>query len=139
MPIALQVIGPDAARERRQFPLGQFEVFHVASQILGRAVYQPGWRWSQHIGAAYGAAWCPVEHVGLVLAGRAAVQMKDGTQTEMSAGDWFSIPAGHDSWVLGDQDYVSLHILGAHTYATPVAAGPTAAQAGRCRRDRSCM
>lgn len=120
MPLALQIIGPDAAAETRAFPLGEFKVFHIAGQAFGRAVYHPGWRWSQHVGAAYGAAWCPVEHVGVVLAGRAAVRMKDGTEAEMGAGDWFAIPAGHDSWVLGDEDYVSLHISGAHTYA----AGP---------------
>jgi mannose-6-phosphate isomerase-like protein (cupin superfamily) len=125
MPLALQIVGPDAARECRQFPLGQFEVFNIAGRMLGRAVYQPGWRWSQHVGAAFGAAWCPVEHVGFVLAGRAGVRMKDGTEAEMSAGDWFSIPAGHDSWVLGAQDYVSLHVVGAHAYATPAPASTT--------------
>ena len=28
------------------------------------------------------------------------------------AGDFFYVPAGHDSWVVGDESYVSLHILG---------------------------
>lgn len=37
----------------------------------------------------------------------------------MAAGDFFSIPAGHDSWVLGDKEYVSLHFLGAEHYVTP--------------------
>lgn len=122
---ALQIVGPDAVRECRQFPLGRFEVVNIAGHVLGRAVYQPGWRWSQHVGAAYGEIWCPVEHVGFVLAGRAAVRMKDGTEAELGVGNWFSIPAGHDSWVLGDQDYVSLHVLGAGTYATPAAASIT--------------
>jgi hypothetical protein len=45
------------------------------------------------------------------------VRMKDGTEAVMSAGDWFSIPAGHDSWVPDDEDYVSLHLRGAGTYA----------------------
>jgi mannose-6-phosphate isomerase-like protein (cupin superfamily) len=131
MPLPLQIIGPDDAHQRRQFPFGQFEVFHLAGQEFGRAVYQPGWRWSEHVGAASGAAWCPVEHVGVVLAGRAAVKMKDGTEAEMSAGDWFSIPAGHDSWVLGDQDYVSLHFSGAHSYAAPAPASPTTQETPR--------
>jgi mannose-6-phosphate isomerase-like protein (cupin superfamily) len=119
MSLTLQVIGPDAADERREFALGRFEVFNLGNRVLGRAVYHPGWRWSQHVGAAHGTAWCEIEHVGFVLAGRAAVQMRDGTETELTAGNWFTIPAGHDSWVLGDDDYVSLHILGADAYAAP--------------------
>ena len=119
---SLEITGPDSVRERREFPLGLFEVFDVAGRVFGRAVYRPGWRWSQHVGAATGEEWCPVEHVGYVVAGRAGVRMQDGTEAEMSAGDWFSIPPGHDSWVLGDEDYVSLHILGAGTYALGPAA-----------------
>ena len=39
---------------------------------LGRATYEPGWVWSEHVGAASGESLCEVEHVGLVLAGQAA-------------------------------------------------------------------
>ena len=122
MPLPLQIVGPDSVHERRTFPHGRFELFKVADQLLGRAAYEPGWRWSQHVGAESGAAWCEVEHVGFVLAGRAEVRMRDGAEAEMGAGDWFSIPAGHDSWVIGDEEYVSLHVLGAHSYATPTVA-----------------
>ena len=61
---------------------------------------------------------CPVEHLGLVLSGRAAVAYEDGTVHELSAGTLFYVPAvPHDSWVIGDRPYVSLHFLGADTYA----------------------
>jgi len=30
----------------------------------------------------------------------------------------FHVLPGHDSWVVGDEPYVSLHFLGAETYAT---------------------
>jgi len=37
---------------------------------------------------------------------------------EMRAGDLFYIPSEpHDSWVLGNEPYVSLHFLGADHYA----------------------
>ena len=58
-----------------------------------------------------------VEHVGLVLPGCATAAMDDGTIHEMRAGDLFHIPPGHDSWVVGDEPYVSLHFLGADDYA----------------------
>jgi mannose-6-phosphate isomerase-like protein (cupin superfamily) len=122
MQLRLQIAGPDAAYERREFPHGRFELFMVADQVFGRAVYEPGWRWSQHVGPDSGAAWCEVEHVGFVLTGRAAVRMRDGAEAEIGAGEWFSIPAGHDSWVLGDEEYVSLHLLGARSYAMPTRA-----------------
>jgi mannose-6-phosphate isomerase-like protein (cupin superfamily) len=118
MSLPLQIVRPHAAHERRQFQLGKFDLFKVAGQMFGRAVYDPGWRWSQHVGPELGAAWCQVEHIGVVLAGRAAVMMTDGTELEIGANDWFSIPAGHDSWVLGDEQYISLHLLGAQGYAT---------------------
>jgi hypothetical protein len=36
----------------------------------------------------------------------------------MKAGDIFHVPSEpHDSWVVGDEAYVSLHFLGAGSYA----------------------
>ena len=35
-----------------------------------------------------------------------------GTEKVMRAGDFFHVPPGHDSWVVGDEAYVSLHIMG---------------------------
>jgi quercetin dioxygenase-like cupin family protein len=43
--------------------------------------------------------------------------MADGEEFILSAGDAFAIPAGHDSWVLGDEPYESIHLLGADDYA----------------------
>jgi quercetin dioxygenase-like cupin family protein len=45
--------------------------------------------------------------------------MEDGTERLMKAGDLFYVPPGHDSWVVGDQPYVPLHILGSEDYAAP--------------------
>lgn len=117
MSLRLEIVPPATAGEVRSFPYGRFEVVRLADRVFGRAVYEPGWRWSEHVGPSEGKAWCAVAHVGVVVAGRAAVRMKDGAEVEMSAGDWFSIPPEHDSWVLGDEEYVSLHLLGAETYA----------------------
>ena len=43
--------------------------------------------------------------------------MADGTEGELTPGDLFAIGPGHDSWVIGDEPYVSLHLLGASEYA----------------------
>ncbi len=98
---------------------GKFELVHLGGISIGRATYEPGWKWSEHVGPSVGATRCPVEHVGLVLSGTATVAFDDGRVTELHAGDLFYVPpVPHDSWVIGDQPYVSLHFLGAEKYAT---------------------
>jgi hypothetical protein len=106
--------------ETRNFELGTFELVHIGGNTVGRATYQPGWRWSQHVGPSLGLTRCPVEHVGLVLSGTATAAFDDGTIVELQAGQLFYIPATpHDSWVIGNDPYVSLHFLGAEHYAAP--------------------
>lgn len=76
---------------------------------MGRTTYEPGWRWSEHVGPGVGATRCPVEHVGLVLTGTATAAYDDGRVVELRAGDLFHIPpVPHDSWVVGNEPYVSL-------------------------------
>jgi quercetin dioxygenase-like cupin family protein len=117
MTMDLQLVNLDSPIETREFDKGRFEVYRVGPMTLGRATYEPGWRWSEHVGAATGARSCEVEHVGLVLSGRAMAAMDDGTEKVMEPGDFFYVPPGHDSWVVGDEPYVSLHIMGSEDYA----------------------
>ena len=107
----------DRADESRRFERGSFDVVTLGGVTVGRASYEPGWVWSEHVGRPSGASLCQVEHVGLVVSGRAAVRMADGSEHELTPGDLFSIAPGHDSWVIGDEPYVSLHFLGAGEYA----------------------
>jgi uncharacterized RmlC-like cupin family protein len=54
----------------------------------------------------------------MVLSGSATVVFKDVTIHTVKKGDVFYVPPEpHDSWVLGDQKYVSIHFLGADKYA----------------------
>ncbi len=105
----------DDPDERREFAKGRFEVITIAGVELGRAVYEPGWRWSEHVARAPNER-CQSAHLGIVLQGCAAVA-GSGYGGEMRAGDIFAIPPGHDSWVVGDEPYVSLHLRGAGGYA----------------------
>ena len=120
MPLPTSVIlrrfeSPDEVRE---MPKGRFEIVHVGGLTIGRATYEPGWRWSEHVGPSVGAERCSVEHVGLVRSGTATAALADGRVVEMRAGDLFHVPpVPHDSWVVGDEPYVSLHFLGADHYA----------------------
>jgi quercetin dioxygenase-like cupin family protein len=104
--------------EVRTFEKGRFEIVRIGGTVVGRATYEPGWRWSQHVGPATGETRCSVEHVGLVVSGVATVAFEDGRVIEMRPGQLFHVPAvPHDSWVVGDEPYVSLHLMGAALYA----------------------
>lgn len=111
--------------ETRTMPKGRFEIVRLGGMTIGRATYEPGWRWSEHVGPTVGQKKCPVEHVGLVLSGCATAAFDDDHVVEMHAGELFYIPpVPHDSWVVGNEPYVSLHFLGADHYA----ASPTSAK-----------
>jgi hypothetical protein len=104
--------------EYREMSLGRFEIVHLGGVTIGRATYQPGWKWSTHVGPGLGLSRCAVEHVGLVVSGEATAAFEDGRIIPLRAGELFHIPAlPHDSWVVGDVPYVSLHFLGADKYA----------------------
>ena len=108
----------EAPDETRRLEHGTFELVNIGGITIGRATYQPGWQWSKHVGPGLGLARCSVEHVGLVLSGAATAAFDDGTVIELRAGELFYIPpVPHDSWVVGDEPYVSLHFVGASQYA----------------------
>jgi quercetin dioxygenase-like cupin family protein len=103
--------------EVRLFEKGRFELVRIGGLTIGRASYEPGWKWSVHVAPTAGTSLCEVEHVGLVVSGRAVAAFQDGSVQELAAGQLFHIPAvPHDSWVVGDAPYVSLHFLGAEHY-----------------------
>jgi quercetin dioxygenase-like cupin family protein len=105
--------------EVRRFEKGRLEIVRLGGLSIGRATYEPGWRWSLHVGPLTGAARCTVEHVGLVVSGVATVAFEDGRVIELRPGSLFHVPADppHDSWVVGSEPYTSLHFMGTETYA----------------------
>ncbi len=104
--------------EIRILTKGKFEIVRLGGMTIGRATYEPGWRWSEHVGPSVGASRCQIEHVGMVLAGTATAAFDDGRVVEMHRADLFYIPpVPHDSWVVGNEPYISLYLLGADHYA----------------------
>ena len=101
-----------------EFDKGRFEKVTLGGMTIGRATYQPGWKWSVDVGPGIGEELCKTEHVGMVVSGRATAAFQNGEVTVLKAGDLFYVPQDpHDSWVVGDEPYVSLHFLGASTYS----------------------
>jgi len=109
----------DTPDEVRTFDKGKLEIVTIAGQTLGRATYEPGWKWSAHVGPTIGERRCHVEHLGIVISGHATAAFDDGRVFDLTAGTVFYIPPEpHDSWVVGNELYVSLHLMGAAKYAT---------------------
>ena len=105
---------PDAVTN---FKKGKFEIINLGGITIGRATYEPGWKWSKHVNPLANTKYCEVEHVGMVISGSATAAFGDGTVTKLRPGDFFYIPPDpHDSWVVGNEPYVSLHFLGADKY-----------------------
>ena len=72
--------------EVREFPFGRFEIVHIAGVTMGRATYQPGWKWSVHNAASAGTKLCHVPHTGTVLSGHGAVQYETGEYLDLLPG-----------------------------------------------------
>jgi quercetin dioxygenase-like cupin family protein len=111
----------DSADETRPFQdgTGQVEVVNIAGGVVGRATFNPGWKWSEHVKPLAGTDSCQSAHLGYVVSGRQVVQMDDGTELEFGPGDVVSIPPGHDGWTVGDEACVVLDFSGMATYAKP--------------------
>jgi quercetin dioxygenase-like cupin family protein len=81
-----------------EFEKGKFETVRIGELVIGRATYEPGWKWSEHVGPTVGATRCHLEHVGLVLSSTATAAFDDGRVFELRAGELFYIPpVPHDS------------------------------------------
>ena len=96
----------------------EFEIIDMEKMTIGKATYAPGWKWSIDVSPLSGTQFCEVEHLGMVLSGSATVAFENGEIYTLKKGDIFYVsPLPHDSWVVGDDEYVSLHFIGAEKYA----------------------
>jgi class 3 adenylate cyclase len=102
----------DEPDERRPFEKGVGELTRLGTLTIGRALLEPGWRWSSSLGSAMDTPSCPIHHTQLVVAGRIAVQMDDGELMEMEPNDVIDVPPGHDAWVIGDEPVILLDFAG---------------------------
>ena len=99
--------------EIREFEKGKFELLHLPGMTIGRATYKPGWKWSIDVSPLSETKFCNVEHLGMVIEGSATVAFDKKEIITLIPGDVFYVsPKPHDSWVVGDKDYVSIHFLG---------------------------
>ena len=105
----MEVKSFDSPDEVRPFEgNGQAEVLNIGGKVVGRATFEPGWKWSDNVKPIAGTDSCQVSHLGYVISGRMRVFMDDGTEKEIGPGDVMAIPPGHDAETVGDEPCVSL-------------------------------
>ncbi len=103
----------DRPDERRQpSERGRIDLVTLDRTTVGRAVFEPGWRWSEDVKPVAGTELCEVTHTGYVVSGSEGVRMADGTEVELGPGDAFVIGPGHDAWVIGNEPCVTLDFSG---------------------------
>ena len=93
------------------------EVVRLEGFTLGRFNFAPGWRWSECVKPVVKTDSCQASHVGYAVAGSIIVRMQDGTEQTIAAGDAYTIPPGHDAWVVGDETFVGIEVMSAEQYA----------------------
>jgi hypothetical protein len=108
----------DRPDDRPELPKARAELLHLGDQIVVRGVLEPGWRWSNDWQPLMGTPSCPMPHTGMVLSGQWHFEMDDGTGLDLGPGDVYSIPAGHDAWVLGDEPVRTIDWAPAHDEST---------------------
>lgn len=96
---------------------GRVEILKLGDGVVGKATFEPGWRWSDHVKPIAGTDSCQAAHLAYVVSGRTAVRMDDGTEVEAGPGEVVAIPPGHDGWVVGDEACVMIDFAGMEHYA----------------------
>ena len=109
----------DSPEETRSFEggTGQLQLVNTDGGAVGRATFQPGWKWSTHVKPIAKTDSCQAAHVGYVISGRMKVVMDDGTADEFGPGDLIICPAGHDAWTVGNEPCVVIDWAGFGEYA----------------------
>jgi len=103
--------------EVRAFPRGRVELVKVGGATIGRAVFEPGWKWSTSVQPLAGTKSCEAPHFQYHVSGVLCVKMDDGTELECRAGDISLLPSGHDAWVVGNEPAVVVDFQGMVDYA----------------------
>ena len=103
--------------EIREFPKGRLELIKVGGATVGRAIFNPGWRWSTSVQPVVKTKSCEAPHFQYHVSGILKILMDDGTELECHPGDVSLLPSGHDAWVVGDEPAIVADFQGMIDYA----------------------
>ena len=112
-----QAKGFDQPEETRTFDNGRVDLVEIAGSNVGKATFEPGWKWSEAVKPIAKTDSCQVAHVGYAISGQIHVVMDDGMEFDIKAGDAYEIAPGHDAWVVGDEQYTGIEFESLADYA----------------------
>ena len=107
----------DKPDEVRHFPKGRLELIKIGGATVGRAVFEPGWRWAESVQPLAKTKSCEAPHFQYHVSGVLHIQMDDGAEFDCKAGEVSLLPSGHDAWVVGDEVAVVVDFQGMIDYA----------------------
>jgi hypothetical protein len=103
--------------EVREFPKGRLELVKIGGATVGRAVFEPGWRWATSVQPLVNTRSCEAPHFQYHVAGVLRVRMDDGSEFDCKPGDVSLLPSGHDAWTVGNENAVVVDFQGMIDYA----------------------
>ena len=115
----LQAKSHAAPDETRTPDKTKVEVVRLEGFTVGRLNLEPGWRWSECIKPIVGTDSCQLSHVGYLVSGQMGIKLNDGTEQIIGAGASYTIPPGHDGWVVGDQPVIAIEVMSADQFGRP--------------------
>ncbi|MDP3726275.1 MAG: cupin domain-containing protein, partial [bacterium] len=83
--------------EVRKFEKGEVELVNIRGTMIGKATFEPGWKWSSHVKPLAKTKLCEVPHFQYLISGTIHVVMADGTEVDLKPGSVALIPPGHDA------------------------------------------
>lgn len=116
---AAEVKSFNTPSEVRTFPKGRLELVTIGGATVGRAIFEPGWRWSTSVQPLVNTKSCEAPHFQYHIAGKIHVLMDDGSEFDCVPGDVSLLPTGHDAWVVGEETVVVVDFQGMIDYAKP--------------------
>jgi hypothetical protein len=103
--------------EVREFPKGRVELINVGDATVGRAVLEPGWRWTTSLQPLAKTKSCEAAHFQYHVGGVLRVKMDDGQEFDCKPGDISLLPSGHDAWVVGNEPVTLVDFQGMIDFA----------------------
>jgi hypothetical protein len=113
----MEVKNLNSPEETRNFDKGKLDLVKIGGAMVGRAIFQPGWKWSESLKPIVKTKSCEAPHFQYHVSGTIRVRMDDGTERDLKPGDVSLLPSGHDAWVVGDEPVVVVDFQGMRDYA----------------------
>jgi hypothetical protein len=98
------------SKDIREMDRARIEAVNIGGMKIARYAAKKGWSWSSDIKPIVKTEWCEASHLQYQISGRMHFKLKDGTEFDVGPGDVYSVPPGHDAWVVGDEPAVGLEL-----------------------------